>query len=302
MSVTGERPTTGHEPGRTSLPSAPMAPRRQGKAVHRRGRGAGTAAPVVANASHRTERVAGPRARLRYWFDTGLSRGPSVVIGWLGLLTLGVIVVTAIVMTLFGLVGVNGGERLPFGEAVWQSMLRVVDAGTFAGDASWPTRFLGLGITLAGIFLAGSLIGLIANVVDQRVEQLRKGRSAVLESGHTLILGWSSRVPTIVSELVLANESERRGVVVILADEDKSEMEDRLRDHVDDFLTTRLVCRHGRTDLPADLDLVNLRHAKSVVVVGDEDATVVKTLLAVRSIDPGFEQAHVVVEVGSTST
>ena len=29
----------------------------------------------------------GLRARIRYWFDSGLSRGPGVVIGWLVLLT-----------------------------------------------------------------------------------------------------------------------------------------------------------------------------------------------------------------------
>ena len=260
------------------------------------------AAHSAPSPSHESTRPRGLRARLRYAFDTGLSRGPSVVIGWLGLLTVAVILVTALVMTVFGLVGVNGGERLGFGEAFWQSMLRVVDAGTFAGDSSWPTRLLGLAITLAGIFLAGSLIGLIANLVDQRVESLRKGRSMVLETGHTLILGWSSRVPTIVSELVLANESERRGVIVILADEDKSVMEDILRDHVDDFMTTRLVCRRGSSDLPADLDLVNVTGARSIIVVGEQDASVVKTLLAVRSIDPSFAHAHVVAEVGSVAT
>jgi voltage-gated potassium channel Kch len=241
-------------------------------------------------------------AKLRYMFDTGLSRGPSVVIGWLGLLTLIVILVTALLMTLFGLVGVNGGARLGFGEAFWQAMLRVVDAGTFAGDSSWPTRLLGLSITLAGIFLAGSLIGLIANSVDQRVDGLRKGRSSVLETGHTLILGYSSRVPVIVSELVLANESLRRGVVVVLANEDKSVMEDELRDQVSNFLTTRLVCRRGHTDQPADLELVNVAGAKSIIVVGESDATVIKTLLAVRSIDPNFDNAHLVVETRSEVT
>jgi ion channel POLLUX/CASTOR len=112
-----------------------------------------------------------------------------VVIGWLGLLTLAIIALSALVITLFRISGINGGERLGFGEAFWQSLLRVVDAGTFAGDSGWLTRSLGLLITLAGIFLAGSLIGLIANGVDQRIAQLRKGRSVVIEDDHTLILG-----------------------------------------------------------------------------------------------------------------
>ena len=43
----------------------------------------------------------GVRARVRYWFDSGLSRGPLVVIGWLLLLTLVVIVVAATADTVF---------------------------------------------------------------------------------------------------------------------------------------------------------------------------------------------------------
>ena len=82
--------------------------------------------------------------------------------------------------------------------SAFDGMLRIVDAGTFAGDTGWMTRLLALVLTLIGIFLAGSLIGLIASAVDQRIEDLRKGRSAVLEHHHTLILGWSERVPSIV--------------------------------------------------------------------------------------------------------
>ena len=60
------------EPAPSSAPSAPSAP----------------AAPSS------TSR----RDRLRYRFDLALSRGPSVVIGWLGLLTLAIIAVTAVVL------------------------------------------------------------------------------------------------------------------------------------------------------------------------------------------------------------
>ena len=133
-------------------------------------------------------------ARLRHRFDAALSKGPSVVIKWLGLLKLSVIMVTAFVLTLFRVHGVNSGKRLAILEAFWQSLLRVVDGGTFAADSGWSARLIGLAITIAGIFIAGSLIGLIANAVDQRIEELRKGRSQVLETDHTLILGWSNRV------------------------------------------------------------------------------------------------------------
>ena len=242
----------------------------------------------------------GVRARVRYWFDSGLSRGPLVVIGWLLLLTLVVIVVAATADTVFSFVGVNDQEQgLHFYESMWQSLLRVIDPGTFADDEEWSSRVLGLIITVIGIFLAGSLIGLIANLVDQKVDSLRKGRSNVMETGHTLILGWSSRVPVIVRELALANESGRRTAVVVLAPADKTEMEDALREEAAASRTTRFVCRSGNPNLPADLELVNVTGARSIIVTGESDASVIKTLLAVRSLDPEFTNAHVVAEVNS---
>ena len=255
--------------------------------------------PAPSPASQRT----GRKDRLRYRFDLALSRGPSVVIGWLGLLTLLIIVVTALVLTIFRLTGVNDADK-PLGivEAVWQSLLRVVDAGTFAGDTSWITRIVGLMITIAGIFLAGSLIGLIANAVDQRIEELRKGRSHVLETDHTIILGWSNRVPAIVSELVIANESRKKAAVVVLAGHDKTEMEETLRASIDDLKTTRLVCRSGEPWMPRNLELVNLAHARSVVVVGDgDDAATVKVLLATRATAMR-DDTHIIAEVTSADT
>jgi ion channel POLLUX/CASTOR len=240
------------------------------------------------------------RARVRYRFDLALSRGPLVVIGYLGLVMLAIIAVTSLAMWALRLKGVNGGEPIdsPF-DAFWQAMLRVVDSGTFAADATWPTRLLGLLITIAGIFLAGSLIGLIATAVDQQIEELRKGRSDVLEDDHTLVLGWSPRLPSILSELVDANENHRHAALVVLAPVPKEDMEDELRVRVPDTKTTRVVCRTGDPSRPADLQMVNVGGARSIIVLaGDEgDAGVVKAVLAVRSLDPAFANAHVVAEL-----
>ncbi|MCU1395842.1 MAG: hypothetical protein JWM34_4270 [Ilumatobacteraceae bacterium] len=249
-------------------------------------------------------------AKLRYRFDTALSRGPSVVITWLGLITLSVILLAATILATFRLTGINGGSKgLSVEEAFWQSLERVLDSGTFASDTGWITRIVALLITLAGIFIAGSLIGLIANSVDQRIEELRKGRSKVIESDHTLILGWSTRVPAIVSELVVANESMKDAAIVVMADVDKTVMEETLRDLIPDTKTTRIVCRRGEPWVAKNLELSNLNGARSVVIVGNgRDTDVVKTLLAIRSVRAGegldhSSAAHIVAEVvdGDTS-
>lgn len=283
----------------TNAPTQPT--RRQGKAVQRRSRARVSATASTSSGGHGSGGAAASATageRLRYRFDNALARGPMVIILYLAVLSLVIMVVAAVVALVLDFTfGGAVGNSLP--EQLWQSMLRTLDAGSFAADTAWPTRILGLLITLAGIFLAGSLIGLIANAVDQRVEDLRRGHGPVIESGHSLILGWSPQVPRIISELVVANESERSAAVVVLAAHDKTAMEEAVRELIADPGTTRIVCRSGNPALPDDLRRVGVTGARSIVAVRGEDgdAGVVKAILGVRAVDPTLSGAHVVAEL-----
>ena len=230
-----------------------------------------------------------PLARLRYRFDNSLSRGPWVLIGWLGAVTLLFLILAAAVIAGFGL-GIDNGQSAGFFESFWQALLRVFDSGTFSGDNGWGLRLVSLVVTLAGLFMFTALVGLIATSLDQRIASLGKGRSPVLETDHVLVLGWSGRLFSILSELIEANANQRRATIVILAEQSKTDMEDAVRSRIDDTRTTRIVCRTGDPASPADLDLVNVGAARSIVVLaGDNpsgDAGAVRATLAVLSQDP----------------
>ncbi len=229
-----------------------------------------------------------------------------MIISWLGLATLAVVILAAVILTVLRVRGVADGGRLGLPEAFWQSLLRVFDPGTFSSDSKWMARIVTLAVTLAGIFIAGSLIGLIANSVDQRIAELQKGRSRVLEYDHTVILGWSERVPAIVKELVIANESRGRTAVVVFAEHGKTDMEEALNDYVGNSRNTRLVCRSGEPWLPRNLELANITSARSVIVIGngnDHDVSTVKALLAIRAVSGSdVTRFHVVAEVNSLET
>jgi Trk K+ transport system NAD-binding subunit len=120
----------------------------------------------------------------------------------------------------------------------------------------------------------------------------------VVESGHTVILGWSPQVFTIVSELAYANRHlagqrkssttgqvvKRSACVVILADKDKVEMEEEIRTKVPNLLGTRVVCRSGNPLDLDDLEIVSLETARAIIVVSPggqyPDLPVAKTMLA----------------------
>jgi ion channel POLLUX/CASTOR len=180
--------------------------------------------------------------RLRYTLDRSLSGGTMSLVGWLGLISLAIIL-TATAILMLAEIAPDGETPQGFGEAFWQSLLRAIDTGTIAGDKGWAYRFLMLFVTIGGIFVVSSLISILSNGLQRKLEEFQKGRSFVVEENHTLILGWSSRIFLIISELVIANENQKKPRIVVLADKDKVEMEDEIRAKVGDTKNTRVVCR-----------------------------------------------------------
>jgi voltage-gated potassium channel Kch len=234
-------------------------------------------------------RRAGRGERLHYWFDNSMSRGTPALVAWLGLLTLVLIVVFTVVVAAFDLAGSN---RTDFWHQMLSSLFHALDPGTVAGDVgSWRYILTMLALTIAGLFIVSALIGVIATGIDAKLSDLRRGRSVVIEKDHTVVLGWSEAVFTIVSELAIANESRRRPVVVVLADRDKVEMEDELREKLPDLRGTRVVCRSGSPIDMGDLELCSHHTARSVIVLSpggdDPDSEVIKTLLALTHAGEG---------------
>ena len=241
--------------------------------------------------------------RARYAFDNSLSKGTPALIGWLALASLGLIVAISLPVWAAQLAPELDGRRPGFVEVAWMGLMRTLDSGTMGGDAgSWPFLISMLAVTLGGIFVISTLIGVLTSGIEGKLESLRKGRSQVIERDHTVILGWSPQVFAILSELVLANESRRRAAVVVLADRDKVEMEDEVRDRVGDLKTTKVVCRTGSPIDPSDLDMVSVQTARSIIVLspgGEEaDSHVVKAILAITNA-PNRRPApyHIVAEM-----
>ncbi|MGH8030191.1 MAG: CASTOR/POLLUX-related putative ion channel, partial [Arenimonas sp.] len=194
------------------------------------------------------------------------------------------------------------GSRLGLVEAGWQSMLHSMDPGTLAGDAGWALRAPMLAVTIGGIFIVSMLIGTITSGLESRLGEMRKGRSRVIESRHTLVLGWSSKIHSIIGELVIANENQKNPCIVILADRDKVEMEDDIRAKFPSTKNTRVICRSGD---PLDLDdlaVVDPHSARSIIVLAPEidkpDIHVIKSVLAITNNPDRREgEYHIVAEI-----
>ena len=222
--------------------------------------------------------------KLSYAFDTMMSRGTAGLIIWLGILSAVLIVFFSLIVMFSGTA--PGDESFP--TLLWMSLMRTMDPGTIGGDDGSP-GFLAsmLIVTFSGIFIFSTLIGILTTGLESKLEALRKGKSRVVEKDHTVILGWSEQVFTIVSELSIANENQKNPCVAIMADMDKVEMEDEIREKVPELRNTRVVCRTGSPVEPSDLEKMSLHTSKSIIILSPEgsnpDPEVIKTMLAITN-------------------
>ncbi|GHJ43670.1 lipoprotein [Catellatospora sp. TT07R-123] len=240
------------------------------------------------------------RDRLRSWFDSTMDRGTPALIGWLGIASLALILVVTFAAWLLS--GDDVAAKGGWLTVAWMSLLRTLDPGTMgADDGSAPFLALMLVVTIGGIFLVSSLIGVLTTGLDNQITQLRRGRSRVIERGHTVILGWSDQVFTVIAELARANAGRTRSAVVVLADQDKLDMEEQIRTRVGDTGRTRVICRSGSPLKRAALDLTSLDTARSVIVLTppgrDPDIDVIKALLLLNNRRWLGPRPHVVAAV-----
>lgn len=224
------------------------------------------------------------KQRLSYWFDNQLAKGPWVLIGWLGLIALAAVLVATVLSLLLGVQPSQTGAK----EVFWDFLFQALTPNPFDVTAPLPFLLIILAVTLLSLFMVSILIGLLTTSIETRLEALRRGRSKVLESDHTVILGWSHQVFTIVSELVIANENRKQGAaIVILADQDKVDMDHAIHERVRHLKNTRVICRSGTPIDLDDLEIVNLHSARSIIVLPPDaenpDTYVIKTILAITN-------------------
>jgi voltage-gated potassium channel Kch len=229
-------------------------------------------------------RKIGLKHKFQYKFDNFMAKGFVALISALGMISLILIIVAALAAVTTGW-GPPDDTEFTFIEAFWASLMRTLDPGTMGDDQGWGFRMIMFAVTLVGIFVISTLIGLLNNAIENKLEQLRKGRSIVIEKGHTLILGWTPQIFTIVKELITANLNRKDSCIVIMADRDKVAMDDEIKEKIPNSHNTNIVCRSGDPIDVDDLNLVSPQTSKSIIILPSEgknpDATAIKTMLAI---------------------
>ncbi len=250
--------------------------------------------------------------RIRYSMDNFMSRGSSsIFLALLGLFLIGFLIM--VVVRLIANAFVPDETLSSWGEIPWRVYVAVMEgsAAETDGDSNWIAKLTSILAVMVGLILFSSMVAFITSVFEAKLDELRRGRSLVLESEHTLILGFGDRILEVIRELIEANESEPDASIVILAEDDKEEMDNIIRDNITDFATTRVITRSGVVTNINNLKKVMAENAKSVIIMNSAaswrpesernlaDALILKSIMSIIAVCDGETHPPIVCEIHS---
>ena len=134
--------------------------------------------------------------RIRYLFDNTLSKGPMGLLFWLALFVSIIIISVSIFVWTMGI-----SSKSSIMEQAYLYMISSFGAADVDTDGNWLFRFASIFVMFTGIFVMGTLISILTTSIDGKINQLRRGRSRIIESDHTVILGWSDEILVLIKDL-----------------------------------------------------------------------------------------------------
>lgn len=219
------------------------------------------------------------KERFTYWFDNRVNKGGSL--GFIRTLIIASILLAVVIAGIIIACGFHeDGE--PAG-VFWDSIATLLNAYVPSfGDGSFGYILLMAISAIAGLLFTSVLIGIVTSAIEEKIIDMKKGNSLVLEENHTVILGFREGEYTLLEQLILA-AGGAPACVVVAEDMDRSEMEDAIRGNLEIPKNFRIICRTADIIDPVSIDKLSVETCRSVIISPTDDVRTVKALLAVSS-------------------
>ena len=219
------------------------------------------------------------KERFQYWFDTKMSKGSLGLIRILFVFSMLLILAVAGIITLLRLNPEQGA-----GETVWESFATVVNAWMPSSEDGPPGYIIMMAVSaIGGLFVTSVLIGILSSAIEEKLTSLRHGRSRILETGHTVILGFNPGEYTLISQLILS-AAGRPATIVVAGDMESNEIREHIAENLSIPRNIQLICRQADIFDVAALERLMVSEARSVIINPADDRSTVKALLAVANI------------------
>ena len=166
-------------------------------------------------------------------------------------------------------------------DAIWWSFLRLTDPGYLGDDEGLALRLISTIVTVLGyVLFMGSLIAIMSQWLNSTLQRFEKGLSPISLQGHVVVLGWTSRTPEIVRQLLqargrlerfLQHHDQRLLRIVVVAEDVDAQRRFRLKKYLGtDWRDRQVFLRSGSPVSAEDLQRFSLPKAAAVVIPGDE--------------------------------
>jgi len=206
------------------------------------------------------------------------------------------------------------------GDALWWAFEHVVVPEYIEGDEGLAKRTLATAlIVLGSVFFAGAVIAILVQWLDETTERLELGLTPVALEAHLVLLGWTSRTPTMLEEIMvsqgrverfLRRRGARRLHVALLAERADATLRRQIKRQLGEHWNARqIILRSGSPLRLDDLERVDFAHAGVIVIPAaditgasamDADTRTVKTLMTLGAAleqEPPEEPPLVVAEL-----
>ncbi len=229
--------------------------------------------------THNTKKKFSLKDRFQYWFDNRMAKG-----------SLGLIRILIFASVLFAiLIGVlivllQADDDMGYGATIWDSITTVINAWMpYSEDGSPVYLILMSLVAIAGLLFTSVLIGVFSSAIEEKIDDLKRGNSLVLEQDHIVILGFYSGEYALLNQLILA-ASGKPTCVVIASDMEREEMEQGISENLDVPDNFRIVCRTADITDPASLEKCSVETCKTIIVSPTDDLRTIKAVLAVSAL------------------
>jgi hypothetical protein len=166
-------------------------------------------------------------------------------------------------------------------KAIWWAFLRLTDPGYLGDDEGLALRVISTVVTVLGyVLFMGSLIAILTQWLAGTMRDLERGLTPISMVDHVVVLGWTSRTPEVVLQLLsgkgrlrrfLARTEARRLRIVVQAPEVDAQLRLELRTGLGPEADNgQIYLRSGSALDEDDLARLDLERAAAVLVPGDE--------------------------------
>ena len=164
-------------------------------------------------------------------------------------------------------------------ETLWQGFrLFFVTEAFFSLDDknTFLDYFFKFNITIFGILIFSSIIGIITNLISNRIEELRTGKTKIEEENHIIFFNFSRRLIPLLTELCKAYENEKQSFVVV-SDEEPLVVMEKIKNVIKIPKNITILARKGYAWQKSLLDKINLEKAKQVIILKPDINELFKT-------------------------